>query len=699
MSAPTATLRIGTVIHHDGAVWTVAEFSGRRLLLRRRDGQELRQVDVAWLLSHATTHISADESGAQDPGGSSGARFGTLDAARTEALRAEVEHLREMTTGYRLGHESLAMPGEPRPQFAPGVSRMDRYREKAAELGVGVSTLRRRAAALDEFGPQGLLPAHTGWAAGAWGEADPRWVDACQQVLARHVNGSRPTRALVLAQIAALLAEQYGEGVVRCPASSTGYRLLARMTKGTNAFTGSTKAKRSIASRPAGVYGRLRATRPGEFVLLDTNRLDVYAMETLTCRWVQAELSIAMDLYSRAIVGLRLTPVSTKAVDVAAVLYETLRPHSQAGSALPAAGVAGIVVVPADRLCDHAGRPLLPSVAAETVVFDHGQIYLSDHLNSVCARFGISLQPARPRTPTDKSPLERWFRSLNDGLLVALPGYKGADVHSRGLDVENEAFFFLDELETIIRQWVHLYHQRPHDGLCVPEIPGLELSPLEMFEHGINRAGYLTILDHPDLAYEFLQVRWVKTIQHYGIQLGGMRYHAPVLAKYKNTASPYTGVHGGQWPISVDPGDVTRVFFRDPDDGRWHTCWWEHAPALGQPMSAEAIAYARKLATTQHRFPDTQRALTELLQRWGAGLTANAAERRMALRMSQQGLRLLDATPDPYASAAPAMTAAPHPEPGADTTRDETAATPNTGGAGTGPADLAGFYADVMDSE
>jgi len=41
-----------------------------------------------------------------------------------------------------------------------------------------------------------------------------------------------------------------------------------------------------------------------------------------------------------------------------------------------------------------------------------------------------------------------------------------------------------------------------------------------------------------------------------------------------------------------------------------------------------------------HRFPDATRALAELLDRWGAGLTANRAERRMAARLSQERLRL-----------------------------------------------------------
>ncbi len=76
--------------------------------------------------------------------------------------------------------------------------------------------------------------------------------------------------------------------------------------------------------RPPGSapYGRLRPTRPGEYLLLDTTPLDVFAMEPVTLRWVRCELTIAMDLYSRCITGLRLSPASTKSVDAAAVLSE-----------------------------------------------------------------------------------------------------------------------------------------------------------------------------------------------------------------------------------------------------------------------------------------------------------------------------------------------------------------------------------------
>jgi len=644
----SAVLGIGSLVRHDGGLFAVVEMTGRRLLLRRHGTNELRQVDVGWLLSHPTTSLAGSDIPAEP---AASITLATLGRDQDSELSDLARHIQEVLTGYRNGSAELALPGEPRAAYIPELPRMARYAAKASELGVGVSTLRRWVARFTEEGPAGLLPPDTGRGDGPFGRVDPRWVDMARTVLAGHVNASRPTRAIVLAEIEQRLIEQHGSDVVVLPARSTAYGLLRELGRGTNAFTGSAKGKRSIASRPQGVYGRLRASRPGEYVLLDTNRLDVYAMEPVTCRWVQVELTAAMDLYSRCISGLRLTPVSTKAADVAGCLYDTVRPQPQpdaAGGQLPYHGIPATVVVDARKLIDSAGAALLPSVAAETVVYDRGQIYLSNHVRSVCARLGISMQPARPRTPTDKSPLERWFRTLGEGLLVALPGYKGADVHSRGLDVEDKAFFFLDELEAVIREWIDLcYHRRPHRGLTVPQVPGLAMSPLEMFEHGVQRAGYLTIPDRPELAYDFLQPKWT-TIQHYGVDIGTLRYDGPVLVKYRNTISPFTGVHAGRWPFAVDPADVTRIYFQDPADNTWHTLRWEHAAEVGRPLSAEALSYARSLAANAHRFPDTKRAVIELLDRWGAGLTAAAAERRMALRLSQQQQPL--ASDDPPAS-------------------------------------------------
>ena len=707
MTGWATPLRPGLPVSFDGDQFTVAEIEGTRVMLRRTGtagAPSWRQVELVALLSHPSTRILT---ASPEPQATVAAMLGNLSPGEDDDLTARYGHVQEVRTGYRHGCAELALEGEPRPQYAAGVPMMARYQAKAVELGIGASTVRRWVMQAQD-GPAGLVTERS--ARLALDRADPCWLDAARQVITGHVPRSRPVRRLILAEIEQRLAEQHGPGVVPVPSQSTGYELLRELDKGTSAFTGSTKGKRSIANRPQGAYGRLRATRPGEYVILDTNRLDVFAMEPVTCRWVQCELSVAMDLYSRCITGLRLTPVSTKSADVAGVLFETVHAPSHArddGGALPYCGVPSAVLVDPGKLADARGRPLLPSVAAEAVLFDHGKVYLSNHVRSVCERFGISLQPARPYTPTDK-PVERWFRTLGEGLLAALPGYKGPDVYSRGEKPEDEAFFFLGELEQVIREWTGVYHRSRHRGLVVPEFPGLELSPLEMLEHGITRAGPLMIPHRPQMALEFLEVEYV-TIQHYGVQVDTLRYNGEALNDFRNQRSTIRGPHAGRWPVAVDSGDFSRVWFQDPRDNSWHELPWEHAAALGRPFSREAAAYARRLATATRRFPDTRQALAELLDRWDAGLTANRTERRMAIRLSQERLRLAGDEAGGETAALPALAQVTARQQdaaggmaaeadGGDDDEDGECDAAFPGEDGTGPADEDDFYADAWET-
>lgn len=486
-------------------------------------------------------------------------------------------------------------------------------------------------------------------------------------MLAEQVESSTKTKSLILRTVTARLEQQFGPGVVPIPGKTRAYEVLSELSKGRSMWSNS-KTRRSIANRPATSCGRLEATRPGEYLLLDTTRLDVFAMDAVTLRWVQAELTVSLDLYTRCIVGLRLTPVSTKSIDAASVVYQALRPaalpqaaQDTAGQSVgqwPHHGVPSSVVVPVDKLA--ADSPLAQAgvmpVAPETPVVDHGKIFISEHLTSACARLGISIQPARPYTPTDKAPVERFFRTLREGLLQALPGYKGPDVFNRGKDVESEAFFFLHELEDIIREWVALvYHRRPHDGLVDPHVPGLRLSPAAMFAHGIARTGYIQIPSTSDLAFEFLPVSWT-SIQHYGVNVGTLRYNGDGLTDFRNTRSPYRGRHAGKWPIRYNPDDATAVWFRNPDSGGWHRLDWEHARRLTQPFSFEALGYTKRLAAAQDRFPDTVGTLEDLLGRWNIGLGTSPAERRMALRLASQRAAL--ELPAPPVTTLPSVRAA-----------------------------------------
>lgn len=191
-----------------------------------------------------------------------------------------------------------------------------RYAAKAQELGLSVRTLERWVASYRDSGVAGLADSRL---LGRYTSAvDPRWDAACLQVLQNLTDASTPTMSVVLARVARELAAVHGPDVVPLPSRTAGYRRLQQLAKGRHAF-GSAKARRSVAARPQGVYGRLRAERPGEYVVLNSTPLDVFAMEPVTLRWLPVELTVAMDLFTRCILGLRLTPVSTSSRDVANV--------------------------------------------------------------------------------------------------------------------------------------------------------------------------------------------------------------------------------------------------------------------------------------------------------------------------------------------------------------------------------------------
>ncbi|AIV37716.1 Mu transposase C-terminal domain-containing protein [Streptomyces sp. CCM_MD2014] len=657
MNGQAVTVFPGVRLLYCGDVVEVVELEGLAATLRNERTGEFSTLPLGRLAAGAR---SLEERHEPEVQGAS-VLLANLSASQRAKLHERAGHVREVLTGYRSGDVGRALSDEPREQFNPDLPLGERTAAKAAELEVSPRTIDRWVAAYREVGEAGLVDARALMGRGS--RVDPRWDEALRRVLAELVNASTPTRSAVLRRIEDQLTEEFGRGTVPLPSRSTAYNRLARLAKGTNAVSGSAKARRSIADRPRGTYGRLRATRPGEYVVLDTQDLDIYAMEPVTCRWVPVQVTVAQDLFSRCIVGLRVTACSTKAVDVASVLFEAVCPPMEdARSELaPYHGLWDQVVFTEEGLVP--GRGLCPP---ETLIIDHGRAFMSAHVISVCTRLGMSIQPAQPKKPTDKPTVERFFRTLREGLIQHLPAYKGPDVHSRGERIEDQAFFYLHEVEEIIREWVsEVFHRRAHEGLVVPQWPKLELSPLEMLRIGLHRAGRLRMPATAELAFEFLQIK-PRTIQHYGVDVDGMRYNGPALDGRRGTTSPYGGRLAGRWPIRVNPDDVRFVYFQDPDDGSWHALQWEHAPALSMAFSAEAAAYARRLAARTGRHIDASETLGELLARWDQGLVTDRRERRMAVRLSAERAALsLPTLPDQTtATARPELTVVPDPPAG-----------------------------------
>ncbi|MFQ6329621.1 Mu transposase C-terminal domain-containing protein [Nocardia sp. CWNU-33] len=660
-------LGVGTRLIHDGEVAEVIELvitsSGTDVVVKIGSHcREVRRIALRQLLSDDLRVIPTEDGPtSNDEIVEANVALAALpDHERSHTLE-RAAHVREVLTGYRSGSAELPAVGEPRAEYDPSLSLQARYTAKATELGVGVRTVRRWVADFRESGEAGLVESKTtGRRPFDDRDHDKRWVQTALEVMAEHTETSRPSQSMVIIQTNARVRARFGEGAVKIPSRATAFRVLDELERTHPLFRLSTKRNRDIATRPGGVYGKLRPTRPGEYLMMDTTRLDVFAMDPVTLQWVQAEMTVAMDWYTRCVVGIRVTPVSTKSVDGAATLFQSFRPRPASESwpahaVWPEHGLPKSVLIDAEVIDGPIKAAAHPAMVPETIVVDHGKIYVSEHLTSVCQRMGISIQPARLRTGRDKGPVERFFRTIREDLLQILPGYKGPDLHSRGVNPESEAFFYLDELEAIIREWVAtVYHHRPHSSLVDPQVPDLRMSPAAMFEHGLARAGYIEVPRDPDLGYEFLKVEW-RSIQHYGVEFGKRRYNGAGLDPYRNQTSPYTGKAPGRWPIHYHPDDITRAYFRDPETRKWHVLMWEHAPTSDMPFSEDALKFARQLAAAKYTYPDDRLAMADLLERWNLGLGSSAVERRMALRMARETQILVDAEPVDEVSALPSL--------------------------------------------
>lgn len=631
-------LRPGTVFAFDGDRCTIVEIVDGAVLVRAQGGRvrRLRLVDVLQpSAAGGRARFGSSEGESAEPAPTMAAvRWAEASEAARAQAHDRADHVREVLTGFRSGSVVVPRPGEPRPAFVSSVSMAARVRAKAAELGCGQRTVVRWVAAYRQGGEVGLLDGRSERPSDGLGRVDARWVAAARAVLAEQVAEAKVSKQIVLARIEARLEAEHGPGVVRVPSRSAGYVALAELDRGRGTFTGPTKAKRSIANRPDAPFGRLRATRPGEYVLLDTTPVNVFAVAPVTGQWVRAELTVAVDLFSRCVLGLRMTPVSTKSIDVSGVLLEVLHPFERPpewseAARWPYHGVPETVLV--DPARSEVARFTRAGMLPETLVTDHGKPFLSEHVLAACAGLGISVQPARVYQPTDKAPVERFFRSL-DALLQELPGYKGADVASRGADPEADAVYTVPQLEQIVREWVAtVYHVRPHAGLVEPGLPGVALTPAERWEQGIAIAGRLRVPAGRDVLFGLLPV--VRRIMHhYGVEVHGLRYSGPIVAKYCNRSR--AAGQERRWPFHVHPDDLTRIWFRDPEDGQWHELRWEHQPAVQTPFSVDALEYAKHLVLRRGGTVPVQQVLSELLTRWGAARSLTPSERRMSARQA-----------------------------------------------------------------
>jgi len=264
-------------------------------------------------------------------------------------------------------------------------------------------------------------------------------------------------------------------------------------------------------------------------------------------------------------------------------------------------------------------------IVPDTIVIDGGKVFVSDTFTRACDRPGVSVQRARPRTPTDKAIVEATFGSINTLFCQHVAAYTGSTTTLRGVDATGA--WTLPELQDLLDEWLLPgWQTRPHDALRDPQLPRRALSPNEKYA-ALVAAGYLPLTLSGEDYLELLPVEW-RQINAYGIRIGYRTYDCPELGRWRLQHSGITA-RRGLWEVHYDPYDATHVFVRTSDG--WITVPWSHLPMISAPFAEFTWRHARRLAAERGlddtNETDVARVLDHLLTRAQAGPVDKLSDR------------------------------------------------------------------------
>ena len=537
-----------------------------------------------------------------------------LDEVQRNVLHLRLAHLLECETGYRSGDPAVALPGEPHPEYDPALvpSVMRRRASKVAEIRQALRVLdpdAARRAGITSLSVRSLERMSAEWFATRSLSALVDRRRLRPSTGPRLVGGKvpaedRPARKDLVRDLVYQVEEDFSAKGSRVSLRTRHRRLLflgAEAGLGRDALP-AVETYRTIRKQwfPSGgarmKYQRtdallpdqmvsVKPTRPGQVVMLDTSDWDALVRDGLFGEPTTAKLTLAVDVYTRSIVGFRFTLTSDKSIDVAMVLRDVMMPMPMregwdSDAEWPYSGV------PASVLAEGIGYTVAgkPFFEIETATTDHGSVYANHHARDLAAFTGINLLPARKARGRDKAVVERMFGTIRQLVIEHLPGWRGVDVADRGADPQAAASMTLAEAEEYLAWFVtHVWQRRElgeHKPGFAPEGPH---SPNSLFALSMSQGGWMWQPPDPGLYYALLKSQQV-TVTRRGVKVAGLWYRdfsdplgLGVLADPEAfDGSPSRA--GRKVVVKRDPRDCRQVYVQHPTDDSWNELRWTGLP-------------------------------------------------------------------------------------------------------------------------
>ena len=285
---------------------------------------------------------------------------------------------------------------------------------------------------------------------------------------------------------------------------------------------------------------------PLAVVQIDHSEADVIVVEDRTrLPMGRPWLTLAIDVFSRMVVGIYLSMDRPGAAAVGMCLSRAMLPKGE--------HLASLDVPGSWPACGRMRK----------VHADNAREFRGAMLERACHEYGIDLEMRPVKTPHYGGHIERLMGTAA-GEIRKLPGATFASPgERRGYDSDKAAALTLTEFERHLTDFVvNVYHRRIHTELGVP--------PSRQWEVGILGDGVSKGVGLPEVPGdpERLHLDFMpfveRTVQPYGIAVDGVHYYDEVLNPWINAPDADESKLKRSFIVRRDPRDISQVFFLDP---------------------------------------------------------------------------------------------------------------------------------------
>lgn len=401
---------------------------------------------------------------------------------------------------------------------------------------------------------------------------------------------------------------------ITAPAPSTIRRRLRELSPAM------TLRRRGFKDKARDVYEPIRGSFPGAdfplaVVQIDHTPLDVIVLDEVHRKPIgRPWLTLAIDVYSRMIVGLYVTLDKPSATSVAMCISHAMTPKSEYLAAL---GVEG-------------NWPVWGQIG--TLHADNAKEFKCKAVTRGCQANHIDMQWRPVKKPHYGAHIERYMGVVATEL-KKVPGTTFSNIQQRkGYDSEKEAVCTMKEVEAYLVEFiVNNYHQRSHSQLQ-------EASPTRIWQQGIVGTserpgiGAMPIVGDPErIRMDFLPYFEI-TIQRSGVRLENVFYYDPVLDPYIGATMPDDSNAKRKFIFARDPRDVSQIYFLDPKADRYTPI--PYRDLSHPPVSASELREVTKALRAENKGEVDEHRIFSSIQRNRDRINASTESTKAARRQA-----------------------------------------------------------------